>query len=120
VQAYAFDAVGVAFTASQRRFTDLVGWLADEQAVAVTHAELEDRLHSDGLALLRQLLQDSLDLRAVRECRLGEVLDGGGGVRAVAENGRERLLATRFGEVVVARIAYRTPGLPDLHPPTQG
>jgi hypothetical protein len=120
VQAYASDAVGVAFTASQRRFTDLVGWLADEQAVAVTHAELEDRLHSDGLALLRQLLQDSLDLRAVRECRLAEVLDGGGGVRAVAENGRERLLATRFGEVVVARIAYRTPGLSDLHPADAG
>jgi hypothetical protein len=34
----------------------------------------------------------------------------------VAEAGRERLLATRFGEVVVTRIAYRTPGLPDLHP----
>jgi hypothetical protein len=120
VQAYASDAVGVAFAASQIRFTDLVGWLADEQAVAVTHAELEDRLHSDGLALLRQLLQDSLDLRAVRECRLGAVLDDGGALRAVAEAGRERLLATRFGEVVVARIAYRTPGLPDLHPADAG
>jgi hypothetical protein len=116
VQAYASDAGGVAFTASQRRFTALVGWLADEQAVAVTHAELEDRLHCEGLALLRQLLQDSLDLRAEREQRLGGVLDGDGVARTVAEVGRERLLATRFGEVVVARIAYRTPGLPDLHP----
>jgi hypothetical protein len=81
VQAYASDAGGVAFTASQRRFADLVGWLADERVVAVTHAELEDRLHAEGLALLRQLLQDSLDLRASREQRLGEVVDGGGVAR---------------------------------------
>lgn len=116
MQAYGSDAGGVAFTASQRRFTQLVGWLADERAVAVTHAELEDRLHAEGLALLRQLLQDSLDLRAERERRLGGVLDSGGVARTVAEAGRERLLATRFGEVVVARIAYRRPGLADLHP----
>ena len=116
MQAYSSDAGGVAFTASQRRFTDLVGWLVDERAVAVTHAELEDRLHTEGMALLRQLLQDSLDLRAVREQRLGEVVDGGGVARTVAEVGRERLLATRFGEVVVTRIAYRGSGVSDLHP----
>ncbi len=43
-------------------------------------------------------------------------MDNAGATRTVAEAGRERLLATRFGEVVVTRIAYRMPGLPDLHP----
>jgi hypothetical protein len=42
---------------------------------------LEDRLHTDGTAVLRRLLQDSLDLRASREQRLEEVSESDGRVR---------------------------------------
>src|SRR5947208_15407911 len=94
----------------------MVAWLGDEQHAGMTHAQVEQRLHTDGLALLRQLFQDSLDLRASREPRLREVADAGGVERGTAESGRERALATRFGQVIVARIAYRGRGLADLPP----
>jgi hypothetical protein len=116
VQAYGSDALGEAFTASHAQFAAMVDWLAGDRFGGMTHAQIEDRLHADGLVLLRQLLQDSLDLRAVREVRLDEVADADGVWRATAEAGRERLLATRFGEVVVSRIAYRQRGHADLHP----
>jgi hypothetical protein len=99
-----------AFAASSTRFDGLVGWLGGDQAAGMTHGELEERLHTEGLALLRQLLQDSLDLRAVREQRLVEVIDTDGHRRGVAEDGHVRGLATRFGQVSVARIAYRARG----------
>src|SRR5437764_418941 len=116
VQAYAFSGQDAAFTASQARFTMMVAWLGDDHNAGMTHAQVEERLHTDGLALLRQLFQDSLDLRASREPRLHEVCDADGVERGTAEDGRERALATRFGQVIVARIAYRGRGLADLHP----
>jgi hypothetical protein len=62
----------------------------------MTHAELEDRLHTDGMRLLRQLFQDSLDLRAGREERLGGVTDTDGGLRGWwAEPGRQLLHDSR-------------------------
>src|SRR6266540_1499588 len=82
----------------------------------MTHAELEQRLHTDGLALLRQLLQDSLDLRAMREERLDEVVDADGHERGSVEYGHDRGLASIFGEVTVARMAYRSRGRSKLHP----
>jgi hypothetical protein len=94
----------------------MVDFLSGEQAAGMTHAELEERLHADGMRLLCQLLQDSLDLRASREARLGEVADVDGRLRGWAEVGRQRRLATRFGEVVVTRIAYRARERVDLHP----
>ena len=116
MQAYASETAEAAFAASSTRFDGLVAWLTGDQAAGMTHGELEERLHTEGLALLRQLLQDSLDLRAVREQRLVEVIDADGHRRGVAEDGHERGLATRFGPVTVTRIAYRARGQSNLHP----
>ena len=118
--AYASATAEAAFAASAARFDGLVAWLAGDQAAGITHGELEERLHTEGLGLLRQLLQDSLDLRAVREQRLGEVIDAEGLRRGVAEGGHGRGLATRFGQVTVTRIAYRARGLSNLHPADAG
>ena len=114
--AYASATAEASFAASYTRFDGLVAWLTDEHAAGLTHGELEERLHTEGLGLLRQLLQDSLDLRAVREQRLGEVVDADEHRRGVAEAGHARGLATRFGPVTVTRIAYRARGLSNLHP----
>jgi hypothetical protein len=114
--AYASARAEAAFAASSARFDGLMAWLSGDQAAGMTHGELEERLHAEGLQLLRQLLQDSLDLRAVREQRLAEVVDADGRRRGVAEGGHQRALATRFGAVTVTRIAYRARGLPNLHP----
>jgi hypothetical protein len=113
---YASETAEAAFAASSTRFDGLVAWLTGDQAAGMTHAQLEERLHTEGLGLLRQLLQDSLDLRAVREQRLVEVVDADGHRRGVAEGGHERGLATRFGQVTVRRIAYRARGRANLHP----
>ena len=106
------------FGSSRDRFTSLVGWLGGQEAAAMTHSGLEGRLQADGRGLLRQLIQDHLELRAARENRLpaGRVADAGGVCRGNAEAGHQRALATVFGEVEVRRIAYRKPGHPNLHP----
>ena len=52
MQAYASDATDAAFAASNARFAQLVDWLAGDQAAGMTHAQLEERLHADGLTLI--------------------------------------------------------------------
>lgn len=55
------------FARSIDAFETLVGNLSGDQAHEWTHAELEEQLDVAGRDLLRQLLQDRLDLRARRE-----------------------------------------------------
>jgi len=65
--------------------------------------------------LFCQLFQDHLDLRAQRETRVA-VIDADGCARSRVETGHTRELSTVFGKVEVARIAYRAPARPNLHP----
>ncbi|HZJ08708.1 MAG TPA: ISKra4 family transposase, partial [Trueperaceae bacterium] len=69
-----------------------------------------------GRALLRQLMQDHLDLRAVREQRLYAVRDAEQVTHACVEADHQRHLATVFGDVQVARLAYRARGAQNLYP----
>jgi hypothetical protein len=109
-------AAGGAFAASAGLFSEITGWLDGDEAAALTHSELEEQLGSRGRELTRTLLQDHLELRAVREQRRGQVTGADGVTRTRAGAGHTRPLATVFGEVTVSRIAYRTPGAPNLHP----
>lgn len=104
-----------AFTASRGLLEEMTGFLSSTEAVGLGHGELEERLLVDGMALLRQLFQDHLDLRAARETRV-VVSDAGGTSRAVVEPGHHRALATIFGMVQVTRLAYRARGETNLHP----
>ena len=85
-------------------------------AAALTHAELEERLRTDGFELLRQLLQDHLDVRSSGEERLEAVTGADGIRRGNAEADHDRPLVTVFGEVRVRRLAYRHKGAANLHP----
>jgi hypothetical protein len=105
-----------AFAESGKCFGELESWLASEEASGLQHADLEEQLDVRGRELLRQLLQDRLDLTAAREVRRYDVAGEDGVVRTRAERGRARPLMTRFGQVTVSRIAYRSPGRPDVHP----
>jgi hypothetical protein len=116
VEAYAVETAGTAFGRSRDRFETVASWLGGQESAGCTHAELEARLQVEGRELLRQLLQDHLDLRAQRETRLTGVVGADGVARGSAEAGRRRDLATVFGEVQVRRIAYRARGRADLHP----
>ena len=54
-------------------------------------------------------------MRAQRETRVA-VIDADGTARSRVETGHTRALSTVFGKVDVARIAYRAPARPNLHP----
>jgi hypothetical protein len=104
-----------AFGESRKCFGELEDWLASAEAAGLQHGELEEALEVRGRALLRQLFQDRLDLTAAREERRHDVTGPDGVVRTRAEKGRTRPLVTRFGQVSVSRMAYRSPGLSNVH-----
>lgn len=112
---YAGQAAGP-FGRSRVCFEAIVEGLSTVDAGGQTHALLEERLVGEGRELVRTLLQDHLDLRAVREQRQEQVVDAGGVARTRVEGGHERGLATVFGQVTVARMAYRAPGARNLCP----
>jgi hypothetical protein len=105
-----------AFGESRKCFGELEDWLGSEEAAGLQHGELEEQLDVRGRALLRQLFQDRLDLMAAREERQHDVTGPDGVPRTRAEKGRTRPLVTRFGQVTVSRIAYRSPGRSNVHP----
>ena len=103
------------FSVSDALYQGVVGFLGGDEAATLTHSELEARLDVDGRALLCQLYQDHLDLRAARETRAGEVRDAGGELHRVVEPGHVRPLETIFGKVALSRLAYRAKERENLH-----
>ncbi|MPZ16098.1 MAG: ISKra4 family transposase, partial [Chloroflexi bacterium] len=112
---YAQEAVE-GFERSRVRFEQIVAGLAAAEAGEQTHAQLEEHLAGEGRELLRQLLQDHLDLRAVRERRAPQVVGADQVAHTRVEPDHRRGLVTVFGQVTVARMAYRAPGVPNLYP----
>ncbi len=104
------------FGASRQCLEEILGWLEGPHAASLAHAELEDELDSRGRELLRRMLQEHLSLRAANEARLEIVADSDGVAHGAVEAGHHRPLATIFGEVGVARLAYRHRGHPNLYP----
>lgn len=115
MQGYAPACRGEAFTGAREHFAETEEWLAGE-AAGLQHAELEEQLEVRGRELVRRLFQGHLDLLAAREERRDDVAGADGVVRTRAERGRERPLVTKFGQVSVSRVAYRSPGRPNVHP----
>lgn len=116
MRAYALEAGQDPFGALRGLFAKAVDWLGDNESAGLAHGDLETQVAARFWDLARQAVQDHLDLRAEREEILPEVVDADEVGRGRAETGRERVLATIFGDVVVDRIAYRERGCPDLHP----
>ena len=115
MQGYA-PACDDAFAHSRECFGELEDWMASEDAAGLQHGELEEQLEVRGRELMRRLFQERLDLTAAREERRYDVTGEDGVVRTRAERGRERPLMTKFGQVIASRIAYRSPGRPNVHP----
>jgi Uncharacterised protein family (UPF0236) len=106
------------FARSRLRFESLAEDLASGRTQEMTHDQLEELIEARGREVQRQLLQDHLDLRAIRE---QEALPADRDQRRVEgrgriERGHERMLATVFGTVTVRRLAYRAPGQPNVYP----
>jgi hypothetical protein len=115
MQGYAPACRDEAFTGAREQFAETEEWLSGE-AAGLQHAELEEQLDVRGRELMRRLFQGHLDLLAAREVRRDDVAGEDGVVRTRAERGRERPLMTKFGQVTVSRIAYRSAGRPNVHP----
>lgn len=106
---------GPAHDFSRDYFEAILQSVDDDDAFKMSHGELEDLLVPKGRELIRRLIQEHLAERARRERRL-EVVDAEGVERSRVEEGHEHALSTVVGEVEVTRLAYREPGLPNLHP----
>ena len=121
MERYAPVAAADAFAASLDLFTTLTGELRGAAAAGLTASQLEDLVDGRGREVLRQLLQDHLDLRAAREeqaarARHPAATGTDGITRTRLETGHHRQLATLFGTVRVTRCAWRRPGAPDFCP----
>src|SRR5262249_23134996 len=109
------------FAASVDLFTALVADLQAPEAGRLTACELEELLAGRGRAVLRQMLQDHLDLPAAREEHSARehatpAVGADGIPRPRLETGHGRLLSTLFGTVRVTRCAWRRPGAGNLYP----
>jgi hypothetical protein len=109
-------AAGGDFARSERVFAQTRQWLAGPEAAGLGLAGLEDQLADRGREILRQLLQDHLFAVAAAEPRLARVPGPDGIARTRSETGHGRVLSSVFGPVVASRIAYRAPGVPNVHP----
>jgi hypothetical protein len=109
------------FAASMKLVTALVAELQAPEAAGLTAYELEQFVADRGREVLRQLLQDRLNLRAAREEQPAReqrapAVGADGITRTRVETGHRRLLATLFGTVQVTRCAWRRPGAGNLYP----
>lgn len=103
------------FERSREAFGQVQEWLAGPEAAGLDHRAIEEELSARGRGLQRLLFQDHLDARAAAEPRLAQVNGPDQIIRARAERGHARQLASVFGPVTVTRIAYRAPGAPNVH-----
>lgn len=104
------------FDESRARFEAIVATLISDDTGKMTHRELEDLLHTDGMALLRQLYQDHLDLRAEREVRLDTVIGSDGQTRGHHRAETSRGMMTVFGPVRPRGRTYEGRGMSALRP----
>jgi hypothetical protein len=116
MQGYAPASLDEAFAQAREYFEETEDWLASGDAAGLQHADLEEQLQVRGREVVRRMLQGHLDLQAAREERRHDVTGEDGVPRTRAERGRTRPLVTRFGQVTVSRIAYRSPGRSNVHP----
>lgn len=92
------------FAKAQRVFDDLTVRLESGEAMQMTHGELERLLETEGRELLRQLLQDHLDLRGPGESSMDVV--GTDGITRPHVRQRDRKLKSIFGAVTATRLGY--------------
>lgn len=103
------------FVGARAIFEGLVGKLTDDKALEMRHDELEGLVANEGRGLLRQLLDDHLQLRALLEQRQPAVA-GSDGVSRNHVRGGTRNLTTLVGDVDVTRLAYGARGTSSLMP----
>lgn len=102
------------FDASRTMFDTMTTHLASAAGLRMDHSALEAWAKDHGRELVRQLLQDHFDLRAMRE-RVVRVCDNDG-VERVERHTSHRTLRSLVGDVAVGRLLYQAAGCEGLCP----
>jgi hypothetical protein len=97
------------FATSREKFEGIVAHLRGPSMSSATHSAIEEWLDVEGRELLRRLVQDHLTLRAAVEPKRLAVVGSEGTARREVVKDEGRPLNTIFGDVGVARLAYRAP-----------
>ncbi len=103
-----------AFGGARAAFERLVGRFSSRETMKLTHSDLERLVETEGREVLRQLLQDHLDLRGPGDA--AEPVVGADDVERTHRRVHTRPLETVVGEVEVTRAGYGKRGLESLHP----
>ena len=116
MQRYAPASRDEAFAQAREYFAETEDWLVSGDASVMQHGDLEEQMEKRGREITRRMLQGHLDVLAAREERRHDVTGDDTVVRLRAERGRVRPRMTKFGQVSVSRIAYRSLGRSNVHP----
>lgn len=116
MQRYAPASRDEAFAQAREHFAETEDWLVSGDASGMQHGDLEEQMEKRGREITRRMLQGHLDVLAAREERRHDVTGDDTVVRLRGERGRVRPLMTKFGQVSVSRIAYRSLGRSNVHP----
>lgn len=105
------------FGPAREKFDALAGRLGSSETMSMTHSEVESLVETEGRELLRQLVQDHLQLRAQADARARvPAVAGADTVIRTQLREQQRPLLTLFGEVTVTRTGYGARGTDSLHP----
>ena len=104
------------FARSGALFETLVRDLAGEPMLGRTEADVERWVNVEALELMRQLLQDHVDLRHAQEQRVAGGVRGADGVARRAAREVTTKLKTSFGPIEITRESYGTGGAQSLRP----
>ena len=86
-------------------------------AGTVSLGQAEEQLRTSGRELMRATLQAVVDAASAAQERVPGGVDGPDGVpRTRVEDDHTRTVATVFGRIAVDRLAYRAPGVCNVHP----
>jgi len=102
------------FSSAREVFDRMTQHLESAAALAMTHAELETHVVTEGTELQRRLLQAHLNLRSAAE-RPVQAIDAGG-VERSSRRRSSRGLMSLVGEVGVPRLIYQAVGSASLAP----
>jgi hypothetical protein len=103
-----------AYLSAQEQFYSIINQLRSDQALRMTHSEVEQIIEVEGRELLRRMLQGHLDERSPGEVS-EPVVDCEGNTHTHCRV-HSRSLKSIFGLVTIVREGYGGLGLESLHP----
>lgn len=98
------------------QFTSMVGRLSNPASQQFTHGAVETVIYTEGMELLRRMMQGYMNKRSEEEMVTDQVMGADGMTRTHRRHGCERRLETRFGEVIVKRWGYGCRQLDSIFP----